>query len=241
MPTAYEIGWLAGLIEGEGTISVELKRRGDSVYASPYLQVVNTNKEIVEKVLSIIGNSAKIYKTYHKGSKRPAWQIKIYRRSGLKKVLEMIKPHVTETTRKKIELICELIDLQDRNKRYTKEEKEKVVELVHKIQELNKKGKTPVREVKFSDNNEFKEALKHWDKEAKEIIELAKQGFTAKEIAERLGLTRQQVYNRLYNRGYKFSDFQDNPYLNSAYRRRAKEDRWEKRNKKIKEQREQQG
>ena len=52
--TREEIGWLAGIWDGEGTISV---RRNNAIgQISPRMHIVNTNMLIIEKVVEILGN-----------------------------------------------------------------------------------------------------------------------------------------------------------------------------------------
>jgi len=45
-----EKGWLAGIIDGEGCIHIDLDPKGGS---HPYLTITNSNKLIIEKVVSI--------------------------------------------------------------------------------------------------------------------------------------------------------------------------------------------
>ncbi len=56
MATEAEIGWIAGFIDGEGTIQLRRQNRKDGrFYLQPCVRVVNNDREAAEKVQRIMG------------------------------------------------------------------------------------------------------------------------------------------------------------------------------------------
>lgn len=52
--TQKDFGWLGGIIDGEGTITLVLKeRKNQSPLITPKLTIVNTDKKIIDKILEI--------------------------------------------------------------------------------------------------------------------------------------------------------------------------------------------
>jgi len=55
--SAYEIGWLSGILEGEGSICLQVNRRKDRTQVlrvTPKVIITNSDKSLIEKCVSIL-------------------------------------------------------------------------------------------------------------------------------------------------------------------------------------------
>jgi hypothetical protein len=122
--TDFEIGWLAGVIDGEGTVAFSvysLRHRGkiiQVVRVKPQVIVTNTDKELVERAADIFkrsgvgahfatreqhGRSFAVTKTY-----RPLHVANVSGFKRAKKALELIVPHLV-SKKAKAELVLRYI------------------------------------------------------------------------------------------------------------------------------------
>jgi len=105
-----DIGWLAGIIDGEGSITIV------SGHTKPRkiihnIHIVGTNLQLIEKCKRIVdcfddgkGWKRQTHKIYLKKYKtnifkknpKPCYHIQIYRQGVLKNLLQVILPHLTE-------------------------------------------------------------------------------------------------------------------------------------------------
>lgn len=89
----FEKGWLAGIIDGEGCIHIDVDPRGGS---HPYLTVTNTNKLIIEKVSDIwqrLGIGCRIQTRANK-HRNPIQDVQIIGFKRLKPALIAIMPYL---------------------------------------------------------------------------------------------------------------------------------------------------
>ena len=71
-------GWLAGIIDGEGTITFQTYKHHNHIRITPFICIVNTDMKIINecnRILEMIG-VAKHY-TYGKTGEKPCKQIRI--------------------------------------------------------------------------------------------------------------------------------------------------------------------
>ncbi|MFH0829748.1 MAG: hypothetical protein V1887_01135 [Candidatus Aenigmatarchaeota archaeon] len=79
----FEKGWLCGLIDGEGTLTLHMIRTEKSVGYHPRLMIGNTNKELVYKIASVVG-SGHISFNKRQGKYKPMWMYELSSRPLLK-------------------------------------------------------------------------------------------------------------------------------------------------------------
>lgn len=87
-----EKGWLAGLIDGEGSIHIDIDPRGGS---HPYLTITNTNRLIIEATVSIwhrLGIGCRVQN--RNGTKRPIQDVQVIGYKRLKPALIAIMPYL---------------------------------------------------------------------------------------------------------------------------------------------------
>lgn len=90
-----EKAYLAGIIDGEGTITFAVSRphaRSRYVHAQPTVAIINTNSLLIEHLVTLLG----IGKTYvmpkYGFMKKPAWRIQIHKRREVLDLLVQILP-----------------------------------------------------------------------------------------------------------------------------------------------------
>lgn len=118
--TELEKGYLAGIIDGEGTIT--LTKSGE--FRHPVISVASCTQEILEEVKRICDGGAISSKRTYKANHAPswAWSITYQRAIG---VLEEITPYLHEPKKKtRAELILRDYNrLTPRNGKYTDEQR----------------------------------------------------------------------------------------------------------------------
>lgn len=84
--TDYEIGWMVGIIDGEGCFSLAKRSRG----YSPSIKIVNTNNLIIEeasRILTALNITHFIYNATRASNQKPAKRLEI---NGLKRVQKFL-------------------------------------------------------------------------------------------------------------------------------------------------------
>jgi len=112
-PTEVELAWLAGIVDGEGTVGIS--RTNNKTQAHPYLrphfQVVNTDMRIIDKTAQIIRDivgkrvSVVVSNKGGKGCKR-GYRIKVSTQWELLLLLPTLMPHLV-AKREQAELAIE--------------------------------------------------------------------------------------------------------------------------------------
>lgn len=112
-PCDADLGWLAGIIDGEGYLGITLtnQKRWRSVKAE--IQIVNTDPYLLDKVVEIlrkIGVSPYIRtRTYKTSSWNTAWNITIGKLSAVEKVLVNVLPYLTGIKWARAKLMLEFV------------------------------------------------------------------------------------------------------------------------------------
>jgi hypothetical protein len=102
--TPEEIAWLAGIVEGEGSIFAHRQTKNGHVYVYPVLVVGMTDLDIIERLYSItgVGRIMGPYGPYDKPIHKPKWQWKVNRTMETRQLLELIRPYMGERRGAKI-------------------------------------------------------------------------------------------------------------------------------------------
>lgn len=127
--TEAELGWLAGILDGEGHIGLSRQNSKKARSIRPDVQIVNCDWEIIEKVRMIclkIGINPYIRTRCHdKKTWRVNYILTIGRFTDIKKLLDTVSCYLTGVTKSKSQLVINLINsriLKTRFDRYTDEE-----------------------------------------------------------------------------------------------------------------------
>lgn len=116
--TDFERGYLAGIIDGEGTITLTK----DKEFRYPTISVASCTVGILETIKEICDGGVITPKRTYKSNHSPSWSWKIERQRAIA-VLEEVAPHLKEPKKKaRAELILEnYTRLTPRNGKYTEE------------------------------------------------------------------------------------------------------------------------
>lgn len=116
-----EIGWLAGIIDGEGSIVMDKR----TMWRHPTISISSTDIEILLEVKRICGAGSilrhKKYQTHHKDS----WIFRLYGAGKVLGVLALISPFLKcpQKKRRADFLLSEYPSVSSRNGFYTDEQK----------------------------------------------------------------------------------------------------------------------
>lgn len=112
--TQAEVGWLAGIIDGEGHIGISLQNRKVSRSVSVDLQIVNTDEALIEKVVSILrklGVNPYIRERVHqKASWSTNWIVSLRKFAHVHKILIATRDMLTGLKREKADMVLALIE-----------------------------------------------------------------------------------------------------------------------------------
>lgn len=131
--TDMEKGWLAGIIDGEGTITLTKDKR----FRYPTISVASCTLEILEEIKRICGCGVITTKRTYKEGHSPSWTWKITHQRAIA-ILEEIVDCLFEPKKKaRAELIIQdYIRLTPRNGKYTEEGERLKLEFEEKFFEL---------------------------------------------------------------------------------------------------------
>lgn len=129
-----EVGWLAGIIDGEGSITFQKPKKPQKTGLKKIVygvHIVNTCEEMIDKCIRIINafedgtgkpieKKPKVYRIQAFKSNKPCFQITIRKYSTLKNVLKAITPHLTEK-RTKAEKLLNFVCKRKMHSRLTEE------------------------------------------------------------------------------------------------------------------------
>jgi hypothetical protein len=105
--TEFELGWTAGIIDGEGTIALH-RLNGEFHYVYPRVFVTNTHYGMIELLHGWFGGNIKVLPLKPAPCKQ-AWKWEACEREIVKPLLTAILPGLTEK-RKRAELLLEYME-----------------------------------------------------------------------------------------------------------------------------------
>lgn len=93
-----ELGWLGGIFDGEGTITIRIRnRKGQSDLLTPVVTVSNTDRLMIDKIIEIYKKlSVPFWVTNYKakGNWKESWKIEITGIKRCKKILPILKTYL---------------------------------------------------------------------------------------------------------------------------------------------------
>jgi hypothetical protein len=135
--TDFELGFIIGLIEGEGclTLGRSICKNPQGFSLHPRFFITNTNLDILGKAQSIIGGII-----FSKGERlsnkhKQAYKLSIEGKDRLKVILPQIEPYLI-SKKLNCELLLEYVYTHRRRNGYSKRD----IEIFEKIRILNKRG-----------------------------------------------------------------------------------------------------
>lgn len=113
-----EVAYIAGIIDGEGTITLTRNHKDDP-YRAPVVSCSSTTREILEFLQKQYGGSIASHKTYQEHHK-PSWSWKIQYRAALQLCNDILPFLIEPTKRYRAQLLVEEYPLlTPRNGKYS--------------------------------------------------------------------------------------------------------------------------
>lgn len=94
--TDFELGWLSGIIDGEGCFTMS---KGSKGAWNVGFKLVNTSATLIEKfaeVLTKLGIKYHIYNAFRSGNQRPAKRLEVNGPEKLKHMLDILLPYIED-------------------------------------------------------------------------------------------------------------------------------------------------
>jgi hypothetical protein len=131
--------YLAGLIDGEGTITLELRksRCNKKLVIEPLLQIANTDSPLLREVKKMLG-IGNVHITVHKEIRQPMHSYRIGSQQGVLKILEQIHDYLI-LKKPQSELVIKWLKIHKFGKKITQKE----IEMFRESKKLVNKGRTP--------------------------------------------------------------------------------------------------
>lgn len=153
--TDFYKGWFAGLVDGEGQVTVKHRKFQEHevkrVWLSPQISISNTNRELMEEIKRVLEGlsyrpSFHAGKASKKGQKDP-YTVSLFSQGGIISFLKNILPHLI-VKKKVAERVLEFCISRIISRRSTRSRRpyytEREWELYWEIRELNKRGRRSV-------------------------------------------------------------------------------------------------
>ena len=122
------LAWLAGFIEGDGSIGLGKHVQHNRTTYSPYIRISNTDALLIENCYKILDNLDLKYWLHSKKTKNgTAWDLQVKGFKRCQKLLPLLIPYLVGKKRKRAELTLEWItsrELTTNNRTYTERELE---------------------------------------------------------------------------------------------------------------------
>lgn len=197
--TQYEIGWMAGFIDGEGYIGISMNgnhKTNSTKTVKVELNVCNTDESMIQKYVEIanrLGVNPYVSEKNYRGCKKNVFRATVHRMAPLKRMLDVIMPHLTGQKRIRAELINRFLDLRMRKSAqmpgvaipYSKEE----IDIIHSCLKLQKRGTSEaIRKAEVAAHQLASgETIEKRCETARKILKLHTEGKCNRQIAIDLG------------------------------------------------------
>ena len=96
--TESEKGYVAGLIDGEGTVSL-LKKQASAKFRYPVVEMTSTTLEMLEKLKDNVGGGTIVTQKVYKEHYKPSWCYKVWGDKAIQCLIE-VYDYLTEPKKK---------------------------------------------------------------------------------------------------------------------------------------------
>lgn len=135
MSVDLDLAYLAGLIDGEGTITLD-RTANPRAFRAPMLSISSTDRELVDAAVQILGVGAVQVKSRSRAPDhhKTGYEYRVKRNAALY-ALGLVRPYIRhpEKLRRANLLLAEYAQLTRRNGRYTPEERAARLDLEHRV------------------------------------------------------------------------------------------------------------
>lgn len=133
-----DVGWLAGILEGEGCFSLQRKINGTKLSLTPLVQITNTNLLIIDKAQRIVkdlGLACQVYVQKQRAA-RICYRVVVLGMKRVKRFLDVIDPFI-ECRREQLECLKAYVNLRLSKAPKAPLERDEL-ELLNKLHVLNR-------------------------------------------------------------------------------------------------------
>jgi hypothetical protein len=115
------LAWLAGILDGEGTISVQVYTYPDGrIRLTPYVTIINTDRALLAEArricAEVVGERGITYLTNHcaTSSKKACFAVRINGGPGVKALLEVVISYLQSAKCNNAQVVLDFIESRDR-------------------------------------------------------------------------------------------------------------------------------
>lgn len=132
MPTEAQLGYVAGILDGEGSISLSRSRCNTKahLYRCPHVRIFNTDKRILNAVYAYVGGSMSPHLDQY-GNSKPCYRLEWNSKPRIAELLTKLLPYLVGKKERAVVMIAFCLDTSPN------EEKEGYW---MELKNLNKKG-----------------------------------------------------------------------------------------------------
>lgn len=135
--TDKQIGYFAGIIDGEGHIRIVRSRENGHEYYAPLIGITNTDRALIEKCMQIFRSGQFYIKERASPKHKTTYVYVIASVKGVKQILTQIIDDLV-TKKKRAEIVLEFIKVKEAKMTLGVDQKE--IELYDKMTHLNERG-----------------------------------------------------------------------------------------------------
>ncbi len=127
-----ECAWLAGIIDGEGSIGLSKIERGNKTFIAPVITITNTNKPLMDKVCAVYPNG-NIYSRQRESNLKICYDWQLSKVNDVSNFLEQIFPFLA-AKRDKAEVVLRFCKYRMQKKPYS----DKELQFYNQLKDLDK-------------------------------------------------------------------------------------------------------
>jgi len=131
---ACDLAWLAGFIDGDGTITMAMNHRHGPY---PLVAARNCDRPTLEHIVFLMGGT--IHANYRQAPQRDAYQWMLWGQKALH-VLRLVEPFLVQK-RRQAQIILMAYNAWKPRNRYDEGGKQRVRQLAETVQGLNRRGR----------------------------------------------------------------------------------------------------
>lgn len=115
---SFLLGWLTAIIDGEGSIGINARKRAKTYSMKPAVQISNCDNAVINRVihaLTLFAVPHYVSYTKTRGNRRESWNVIVAGLKRTKKLLDVVGPHLTGVKFDKARLVAEFIETRLRD------------------------------------------------------------------------------------------------------------------------------
>lgn len=108
--TDVEIGWVAGLLEGEGCFAMHIQKQHGPIYRAPRIQMSSTDEDVLLRLQEVTGIGRVMRRSPDRNqpeTRKTVWAWQVTRKGGAVELMELIAPLMGKRRREKIQEVLD--------------------------------------------------------------------------------------------------------------------------------------